>query len=568
MTLPPGFRATLFAGEPDVHQPIGFCIDHRGRLWVAENDAYPKPQTPGRDRVVIFEDADGDGRSDKRTVFVEGLTYVTSVQIGAGGVWVLDCPRLLFYPVKPGEDRPSGEPVVHLHGWSAKGVHNLPNSLTWGPDGWLYGCNGTIFDVAIGPPGAPPEQRTKMNRGVWRYHPERRVFERFAEGTANPWGLDYDRHGQMFMTNNVVAHLWHVIQGAAYPRVWGEHFNRHAYAPIETIADHLHYGGADWKASRGGEGAHGVAGGGHSHAGCVLYYGEAFPPEYRGTVLACNTHGHRINNDRLEREGSGFVARHGPDFLLANDPWFKGVSAQQGPGGEVYAIDWSDTGECHDYDVTDRRHGRIYRVAYGDAAPARVDLTREGEASLLAMQGGTDEWRVRHARTVLRGRGLSADGKARLRRTFDERPDAVRRLRAMWTLHQCDALDELRLTQGLADSDEYVRAWSIQLLAEDRRPTAEALAEFERLAKSDRSPVVRLYLAAAMQRTPVEQRRGVLEALFAHGEDAADRNLPQMYWYALEPVVAADPKGAVARLMPKVKIAKLREWIVRRVAAK
>ena len=153
MTLPDGFTATLFAGEPDVHQPIGFCIDHRGRLWVAENDSYPKWEEHGKDRIVIFEDKDGDGKFDKRTVFAEGFHYLTGVQVGMGGVWVMDSPNLLFFPVKDGEDKPSGPPVVHLDGWNWKGIHNVPNTLTWGPDGWLYGCNGITVDSNVGVPG-------------------------------------------------------------------------------------------------------------------------------------------------------------------------------------------------------------------------------------------------------------------------------------------------------------------------------------------------------------------------------------------------------------------------------
>ncbi|MDB5321006.1 MAG: putative rane-bound dehydrogenase [Phycisphaerales bacterium] len=566
MTLPDGFSATLFAGEPDVHQPIGFCIDHRGRLWVAENDSYPKWEEHGKDKIVIFEDTDGDGKFDKRTVFAEGFHYITGVQVGMGGVWVADCPNLLFFPVKEGEDKPSGEPEIKLDGWNWKGQHNVPNSLTWGPDGWLYGCNGITVDSVVGAPGTPADQRVKINCGVWRYHPTKKIFERYAEGTTNPWGLDYDEHGQMFMSNNVVAHLWHVMQGAHYERMRGNDFDPYIFAQIKTIADHLHWGGGVWTSGRGGE-ANDAAGGGHSHAGLMLYYGEAFPPEYRGSAFMCNTHGHRMNNDALERKGSGFLAHHRPDFMLANDKWFKGVSVQQGPDGSIYFIDWSDTGECHDYDVTDREHGRIYRVAYKGTKAAAVDLTKESDEKLVEMQTSKNEWLARHARIVLRDRGLKGDAKSKLTAMFDSDGDAVHRLRAMWTLHLCGAIDEGRLMKGLADSDEYVRGWAIQLLAEDKQPPTAALAKFEAMAKEDASPVVRLYLASAMQRTPIQQRRGVMEALLAHEEDATDQNLPLMYWYALEPVVGADKKGAV-EMLSKVKIAKVRELIARRMAMK
>ena len=567
MTLPPGFTATLFAGEPDVHQPIAFVIDHRGRLWVAENDSYPNWMEHGKDRIVIFEDTDGDGKFDKRTVFAEGFHYISGLQIGMGGVWVIDCPNLLFFPVKEGEDKPAGEPTIVLDGWNWKGIHNLPNTLMWGPDGWLYGCHGITVNSLVGLPGTPEKARTPVSCGVWRFHPTKKLFEYICAGTTNPWGLDYDQHGQMFMSNNVVAHLWHVIQGSHFERMSGKDLNPYVFELMKTCADHLHWGaGLDWTKSRTGE-ANSVAGGGHSHAGLMLYLGESFPPEYRGTAFMCNTHGHRINNDFLERKGSGFVAHHHPDFCLANDKWFKGVSLHYGPDGSIYFLDWSDTGECHDYDITDRDHARIYRVAYKDTKKVDVDLAKETDADLVQMQRSSNEWFVRHARIVLRDRGLKDQAAQMLRTMLDEDKNPLYRLRAMWTLHMCGALEQRRLMNALADSDEYLRAWAIQLLAEDQKPSAGVLEKFAVMAKDDASPLVRLYLASAVQRTPLDQRKPTLEALLAHEEDAADQNLPLMYWYALEPVVGADPKAAVS-MLPKIKIAKVREFVARRLAAK
>ncbi len=566
MTVPEGFNVTLFAGEPDVHQPIAFCLDHRGRLWVAENDSYPNWAEHGKDRIVIFEDTDGDGKFDKRTVFAEGFHYISGLQIGMGGVWVMDCPNLLFYPVKEGEDKPAGDPVIKLDGWNWHGVHNLPNTLTWGPDGWLYGCHGITVNSTVGVPGTPEKERTAVSCGVWRFQPVKNTFEVVSAGTTNPWGLDYDEHGQMFMTNNVVAHLWHVIQGSHFERMSGKDFNPYVFELMKTCADHLHWGGGKWTDGRGGA-ANDAAGGGHSHAGLMLYYGEAFPPEYRGSAFMSNTHGHRLNNDALARKGSGFVATHRPDFILANDPWFKGVSVNYGPSGEVYFLDWSDTGECHDYDITDRDHARIYRVAYKGTKKVAVDLSKESDDALVEMQRSNNEWYVRHARVVLRDRGLKDAGAAKLRKMLDEDKNALYRLRAMWTLHMCGALDEGRMMNGLGDTDEYVRAWSIQLLAEDKKPSAAALEKYVAMAKEDASPLVRLYLASAMQRTPVEQRRTVMEALLAHEEDATDQNLPLMYWYALEPVVGVDKKEAAA-MLGRIKIAKVREFVARRMTMK
>jgi len=123
------------------------------------------------------------------------------------------------------------------------------------------------------------------------------------------------------------------------------------------------------------------------------------------------------------------------------------------------------------------------------------------------------------------------------------------------------------LMKALSDKDEYVRGWAIQLLAEDRRPSAGALEKFVAMAKEDASPVVRLYLACAMQRTPLAQRMPVLEGLLAHEEDAEDPNLPLMEWYALEPVVGADRRVG-AGVLGKVKFPQVREFVARRLAGK
>ncbi len=223
MSLPKGFHATLFAGEPDVVQPIAFCFDERGRLWVAECLSYPNwtKEKEGKDRIVIFEDRDGKGSFTHRTVFTDNLTNISGINVGFGGVWVCATPNLLYIPFDEGKDKPSGPPRVVLDGWDLSAKHNIFNSLTWGPDGWLYGCNGILSNSVVGKPGTPEKDRVRLNCGVWRYHPTRGTFEVVASGTTNPWGLDFDEFGEAFITNCVIHHLWHVIPGAAFStNVW------------------------------------------------------------------------------------------------------------------------------------------------------------------------------------------------------------------------------------------------------------------------------------------------------------------------------------------------------------
>src|SRR5262245_10303806 len=230
MTAPEGFRVTLFAGEPDIVQPIAFTFDTSGRMWVVECLSYPiwSKDGTGHDRVVILEDTDGDGRFDKKSVFLDTGSNLSGIELGFGGVWLCSSPNLLFIPVK--DDKPSGQPVVWLDGWNVKDTkHNVFNSLGWGPDGWLYGCNGIQAKAWVGKPGTPQKDRTYLDGGVWRYHPTRKVFEAVAHGTTNPWGLDWDDYGEMFITNCVIDHLWHVVPGRHYPRMYGQAANPSTY---------------------------------------------------------------------------------------------------------------------------------------------------------------------------------------------------------------------------------------------------------------------------------------------------------------------------------------------------
>ncbi|HLU46898.1 MAG TPA: PVC-type heme-binding CxxCH protein, partial [Planctomycetota bacterium] len=236
LRLPEGFRATLFASEPDVRQPIAFAFDERGRLWVAENYTYAEREVGFaddlRDRIVILEDEDGDGRADKRTVFADDLSKLTSIEIGLGGVWALCAPHLVFFADGDRDDRPDGEPEIHLDGFQSDEDirHNVVNGLRWGPDGWLWGRHGILATSLVGRPGSPSAERVPINCGMWRYHPTRRVFEAVVHGTTNPWGHDWDEHGELFFINTVIGHLWHVLPGAHYERMYGEDLRPHLYS--------------------------------------------------------------------------------------------------------------------------------------------------------------------------------------------------------------------------------------------------------------------------------------------------------------------------------------------------
>ncbi len=580
MTVPEGFQVDQIAGEPEVVQPIAMTIDDRGRLWVAEAYSYPKrlPDDQARDRILIFEDADADGKFETRKVFAEKLNLVSGLEVGFGGAWVGSAPHLLFLADADGDDRADGAPQVVLDGWGMEDTHETLNSFIWGPDGWLYGCHGVFTFSKVGAPGTPDADRAPLNAGIWRYHPTRKVFEVFAHGTSNPWGVDFNDNGRAFLTSCVIPHLYQLTQGGRYERQAGQHYNPYTYDDIKTIADHRHYVGANPHA---GNDKSDSAGGGHAHAGAMIYLGGAWPAEYRGSMFMNNIHGARLNRDTLEAEGSGFVGRHAPDFLMANDRWSQLLYFRAGPDGNVYMIDWYDKNQCHRNEdgAHDRTNGRIFRVAYGDPKPARVDVGTMDERALALQALNSNEWFYRQARRRLQERGASAETRALLSGlAFGEAEKALdadgrsialdepRRLRALWMLHATGGLDDDQVARGLASKLPYVRAWTIQLASDGREPNERTLATLRDLAESDPSPVVRLYVAAALQRLPIDKRWSIAEALVAHGEVARDMNLPLMIWYAVEPLAEADPARA-ARLAGASAIPTIRSFMARRIAA-
>lgn len=547
MKLPPGFTTQVVASEPDVVQPIAYTIDDRGRLWVVECTNYPVCPGEPKDKILIFEDTDGDGRADKRTVFYDKMTFASGIAVGFGGVYVGAPPNLLFIPDKNGDDIPDGEPEKLLDGWGWEDTHETLNNFIWGPDGWLYGTQGVFTNSKVGAPGTPANQRTGVNAGVWRFHPQKKEFELYAEGASNQWGVDWNDHGQGFFEACVIPHMWQCIQGGRYQRQAGTHFNAHTYEDLKTIADFEYEKRA--------------------YCGAMVYLGGQWPAEYRNTFFFHDIHMNKMRNEGLERVGSGYRATRRPDFVVSPDPWFRGLSPQYGPDGSVFVNDWYDKVPCHQQkDFTDRSNGRLYKIVYQGAKHTPVDLQKATDAELVQMQLHANDWFVRHARRILQERGPKPEVHAALAKILAENADETRQLRALWALHATKGLDEALALKTLAAKDEYVRAWVIQLASEDKAPSAPLLSEFARLAKEDPSPVVRMYLASALQRIAIPQRWPILTALAAHAEDANDHNIPLLLWYAAEPAVAADiVKGS--ELLVSCRIPKVQEFISRRIAS-
>ena len=546
-----GFEVKAFVAEPDIGEAIAFCFDFRGRLWTLENYNYQTRRahsTDKRNRIQIFEDTDGDGVFDKKKTFTEDLSFSSGIIVGMGGVYVGMPPELIFIPDADGDDKPDGPHEVLLDGWGIQDRHETLNSFIWGPDGWLYGCHGVFTQSRVGRPGTKDEDRQFIDGGIWRFHPQTKEFEVFAEGLSNPWGFDFNDMGQGFATCCVIPHLFHIVQGGVYHKQSKQNVNPYVYDNIKTIRDHTHKS---------------------AHGGARFYLADVFPEKYRDQLFMCNIHEHAVLIDYMVPKGSSFIGKHGDDFLMANDLAWVGFSVEIGPDGGVYILDWHDQNICGN-EIKFANSARVYRIMpKGVKGPKPFDLENLSDLELVELQNHSNDWYVRQSRTILQHRALtgkldSEKVHPKLLTMLADAPKVSKRLRALWALHCTGGISQEHALSLLDDSEEYIRAWTVQLLTEEKKPSATVREKFAQMAKSEKSPVVRLYLACALQRLPYNQRWDILEALSKYSQDREDNNIPRMLWLALEPMVLESPQKALS-LVAQSKLPRLQEFTPRRL---
>lgn len=561
-TLPEGFEIRLFASEPEVVNPVAMTWDERGRLWVVELYEYPLGAKPGekpRDRIKILEDTDADGKADKVHVWADGLNLATGLVLGHGGAYVGQAPHLLFLRDTDGDDRADRTEIVKT-GFGLEDRHELLNGFTWGPDGQLYMTHGVFTRSKVVSPegGTGTGEPVLLTAGVARLHPRTRRFEVYAEGTSNPWGVDFDRTGNAFVSACVIEHLFHLVPGGIYDRQAGQAPHPYAYETLHAINDHKHHMAA--------------------YAGIQVYQGNQFPADNSGTILQGNIHDNAVHQDRLQPNGSTFVASHWRDLVRANDGWFMPVSTQIGPDGAVWIMDWYDRYPCYqnanaDPAGVDREHGRIWRVVHtgtekGRPVPTRpsrdMDLARLSSEELVALLAHPNVWQRRTAQRLIAERrdlphANTLHDETALHRLFKDGRTLEARLAALWTLHASEGLDDTVLEAAAKDAEPALRAWSARLTGERGFLLPDAFERLHKLA-SDPDPTVRLAVAVAARqftsgsltvdtppRIPIREvpMGGVLSALWFSSFEAKDPVIPFMIWMAVEPIVAFDPLHAL-----------------------
>ena len=568
MTTAEGLEVSLVTSEPQITQPMAFCYDDQGRLWIAENRDYETRRSgfsnDGQSRILILEDIDGDGKMDTKKIFLEGIPFPSAIAVGFDGLWLGAPPNLMFVPDRDGDDLADEEIEIRLTGWGIRDRHEVLNSFIWGPDGWLYGCQGFATPSTVGKPvdggrvfkkGDPFPTNHEVvdgqfiDGGVFRYHPIKDRFEIVAHGFSNPWGLDFDDNGQAFISACVIPHAFHIVQGGFFHRQGGTHIHPYVYSDIQTIVDHRHRS---------------------AHGGARIYLADLLPEKYHNKFFMANIHEHALLADTLVNNGSGFIAKHYEDTVLANDPQWIGFSLEIGPDGAVYMLDWHDGDICGN-NVHDKDTGRVFRLAPPQTPyPTHFNLKNLSNEELVNLQLHKNDWYVRRARGILHERAVKGkidqQTHGQLWSQFKQQPDQGRKLRALWALHVTSGITQDQLIEILENEHEYIRAWAIQLLCEDMNPGDKALKRFTAMAKNDPSPVVRLYLASALQRIPKSSIWNITKELLSRAEDADDHNIPKMIWFGIEPYVTNDPERAL-KIGSESKIPMVSQFIARRATA-
>jgi putative membrane-bound dehydrogenase-like protein len=516
MKVPAGFSVELVASEPDLINPVAMCFDEKGRIWVTESVEYPKRAAGvGKDKVKVFE-IGKDGKAGKPTVFAEGLNIPSGIAVGHGGVWVANSPDILFYKI--GKDgKAAGKPEVVVTGFGREDTHELPNSLTWGPDGYLYGWNG-VFNRSHVKQG---KKEWKFTCAIFRIDPRTREFSLFCEGTSNPWGIAIDGNGSFFASACVIDHLWHLVETGYYHRQGGP------YPPftwkLSSIVKHKHQKAA--------------------YCGLVWFDSDAYPREYREKLYMGNIHGGCINSDELTRDGSTYFAKSRPDLLTANDQWFMPVSQKVGPDGCLYVLDWYDRYHCYqdanrDPGGIDRKNGRLYRIRYRQTPRAKeFDLGKESDEKLIERLGSPNVYfreqaqRILTERLVASSRGLFGMLQVVV---VDEKASRKQRMHALWALLGAGPLD-VRLHGELFDSkDPTFRAWAVRAAGNKGKVDDKVCDKVVSLAK-DKSPDVVLQVAIAARKIKgVEPIPVLLEALHNAGDDKV---IPAIVWQNLHPLL-------------------------------
>ena len=476
-----GFEVNLFAADPLLAKPIQMNFDPQGRLWVVSSEVYPQilPGQTANDKVLVLEDADGDGRSDKTTVFADGLLIPTGIEPGDGGAYVANSTELLHFADTDGDGKADRRRVV-LSGFGTEDTHHLLHTLRWGYDGQLYMNQSIYIHSHI---ETPHGVRRLNGGGVWEFRPETMELEVFIRGLINAWGHHYDRFGQSFVTDGAGNEgVNYCLPGAYY-----------ATAPdaVRILP--------------------GLNPGSPKDSGAEFVGGRHLPDDWQGNLLTNDFRGNRVVRYVITEDGAGYASRELAELIKTPHVAFRPIDVKMGPDGAIYIADWYNPIIQHgEVDFRDPRRdhtrGRIWRVtAKGRPLVDRPRLVNAPIDSLLAELRSPEDWTRQQARRVLKERGAPAVAAALttwVGAIDSKAPEAeLSRLEGLWIYQGLDIVEPDLLARLLDASDPRVRAAAVRVLAHWHARVSDPLALLEGRVVDDH-PRVRLEAVRALRADP------------------------------------------------------------------
>lgn len=442
----PGYKIELFASEaefPDLANPVQLSFDNKGRLWVATMPSYPhyKPGDPRpKDKLIILEDTDNDGKADKQTTFSDELHIPVGFELAAEGVYVSQGNDLILLIDDDGDDKADRKEIL-LSGFDDHDTHHAISAFTTDESGAIYMAEGVFLHSNIETSYGPVRA---TNGGFYRYQPQRRQLERVNQvSIPNPWGIAFNEWGQNFYAETSGPNVNWMLPGSTLPR----------------------YGNANYKGPNLIEKEQMV----RPTSGLEFIHSRHFPEEVQGDMIINNTIGFLgTKQHQMVEDEVGFHTKFRQDLVYSTDRNFRPVDMEIAPDGSLYIVDWHNILIGHMQHnardpLRDHVHGRIYRVTYPSrplVTPAKID-----GASIPELLGNLKlpEYRSRYrTRRELRGRDKAEVTNAVKSwvSTLDKNDPNYEhhRLEALWVTWGANQVNQELLRELVKSSDHRVRA--------------------------------------------------------------------------------------------------------------
>jgi len=507
LAVPEGYKIELFADEkafPELANPAQMSFDNKGRLWVGCMPSYPhwRPGDPRpKDKLIIFEDTNNDGKADKSTIFADDLHLCVGFEIAEEGVYVSQADSLVLLTDTDGDDRYDKKEYL-ASGFDDHDTHHAFSAFCADPSGAIYMGEGVFLHSNV---ETVHGTQRGTNGGFYRYNPKRRKLERTAQlNIPNPWGTAFDQWGQPFFLHTSDPTVNWLTPGTVKTR-YGFSMN----ASRDLLSNRKHRA--------------------RPTSGLEIMSSRHFPEEVQGDLMLCNTIGFLgIKQHTLDESGTGYKTEHRQDLLKSSEGNFRPSDLEIAPDGSLYLLDWSNALIGHMQHSTrdpmrDHVRGRIYRITYPSrplVKPAKIDGA--SIANLLDnLKLHEDRTRYR-TRRELRGRDTAKviHEVTKWIGNLDKKDPKYEHslLEAMWVTWGHNQIDQDLVRQLLKSKDHRVRAAAVTAARYNGHQMNDQIELIKSIA-TDPHGRVRLVAMTAASWLPKSQGIEILDILENAGVD-------------------------------------------------